>query len=231
MKNAIQITVSTFGVLAGLAGIEHGVGEILQGSMAPGGLVIQSWPGSDFFAAVSGEPAMTVIPNLLVTGILAMLLSLLFIAWVTVYLPRKYSGWGMVLLSIAMLLAGAGFGPPLLGLILSAAWFLAAPAARVHAPQTGWLAYLRLPRFLAKVWRWSYYAALAAWLSMFPGSSILYYFFGVDNATLLVVLIFAAFGLLLLALLAGLAYDSRGGSPAPVQVRGGRSVPQVAVEK
>ena len=42
--SATRITVSTFGAMAGLAGIEHGIGEILQGGAAPEGVMILSWP-------------------------------------------------------------------------------------------------------------------------------------------------------------------------------------------
>lgn len=34
MKSATRVTVSTFGSIAGLAGIEHGIG-VLQGNVAP----------------------------------------------------------------------------------------------------------------------------------------------------------------------------------------------------
>jgi hypothetical protein len=54
-----------------LAGIEHGVGEIVQGNRAPAGTMIESWPDSAPFEIVGGEPAMTIVPNLLLTGILA----------------------------------------------------------------------------------------------------------------------------------------------------------------
>lgn len=47
MRNATRVTVSTFGALAGLAGIEHGIEEILQGNIAPGGFVIKSWGESE----------------------------------------------------------------------------------------------------------------------------------------------------------------------------------------
>jgi hypothetical protein len=226
MRSATKITVSTFGILAGLAGMEHGIGEIRQGSVAPGALVIQSWPGSAFFQIVNGEPAMTVIPNLLVTGILAVILSLLFIVWVTGCVHRKDGARVMVLLSIAMLLAGGGFGPPLLGLILSA------HAAKIHAPQTGWQALFPagVRRYLAKAWRPAYIAALVAWLSMFPGSSILDYFFGVDDANLMLALILAAFGLLLVALQAAFAFDSQARSSRPLQAKDGHPVPQIAME-
>ncbi len=49
MRNATRVTVSTFGTVAGLAGIEHGVGEMLQGNVAPDGMMILSWPESDLF--------------------------------------------------------------------------------------------------------------------------------------------------------------------------------------
>ena len=68
--------VATLGTLAGLAGVEHGIGEILQGNVAPEGLAIIAWPGSELFRVLGGEPAMTIVPSLLVTGILAILVSL-----------------------------------------------------------------------------------------------------------------------------------------------------------
>jgi hypothetical protein len=48
MKNATQVTVSTLGFLMGVAGVEHGIGEILQGNIAPSGIVFPSWPDRHF---------------------------------------------------------------------------------------------------------------------------------------------------------------------------------------
>src|SRR6266498_2748870 len=118
MRNATKVTVATFGALAGLAGLEHGIGETLQGNRAPDGMLIVSWPGSAFFRIVAGEPAMTIVPNMLVTGILAILVSLAFLMWVTMFVQRKHGGLVLILLSLVMLLVGGGFGPPLLGIIL-----------------------------------------------------------------------------------------------------------------
>jgi len=42
MVRARRVMASTFGVLAGLAGIEHGIGETLQGNVAPDGMMILS---------------------------------------------------------------------------------------------------------------------------------------------------------------------------------------------
>src|SRR6266511_487450 len=80
---ATRLTVSTIGALIALAGVEHGIGEILQGDVAPAGTIIESWPGSEPFRVLAGEPAMTVVPNLLATGVLAVLSSLLLLVVAT----------------------------------------------------------------------------------------------------------------------------------------------------
>src|SRR5512139_3633732 len=98
MRNATQATVSTFGTIMALAGIEHGIGEILQGNQAPAGIMFSSWPGAEFFRSVNGEPAMTIIPNLLVTGILAVLFSVMYLVWATRLVQRKHAGRAMILL-------------------------------------------------------------------------------------------------------------------------------------
>jgi hypothetical protein len=201
MRNATKVTVSAFGAIMGLAGIEHGIGEILQGNVAPSGIMILSWPESAFFRILAGEPAMTIIPNLLVTGILASLFSLIFLVWATMFVQRKNGGLVLILLSIIMLLLGAGFGPPLMGIIIGAV------ATRINAP---WRARLSagLRGFLGKVWPWSFIAGLIAWLLLMPGSNLLDYFFGVNDPNLVPVLFFFALGFLLLTIFTGFAHDS-----------------------
>ena len=204
--NATRITVSTFGVIAGLAGIEHGIGEVLQGNVAPGGVMIKSWPESELFAILDGEPAMTLVPNLLVTGILAILVSLVFLAWVTLFVQRKHGGLILILLSAVLLLVGGGFGPPTLGVVLGLA------ATGINAPLTWWRAHLSAGtlRALAKLWPWSLAAGITAWLLLMPGTMLLDLFVGVGNPDLVVpVLALCALGLLLLTIFAGLARDAR----------------------
>jgi hypothetical protein len=70
---------STLGILAGIMAIEHGIGEVLEGYRPTESVFILSWPNSAFFEIMSGEPAMTVIPNYLVTGLLAILFSSIFL--------------------------------------------------------------------------------------------------------------------------------------------------------
>ena len=205
MKNATKVTVSTFGVIMGLAGIEHGIGEILQGNVAPDGIMILSWPESAFFRIVGGEPAMTIIPNLLVTGILAVLFSLAFLVWTTLFVQSKNGGPILILLSIVMLLVGGGIFPPILGIIIGII------GTRINTPLTWWRTHLSvgLRHFLGKVWLWSFVVCLIAWLSLLPGISILGYFFGVNDPDLIIIFIFFALGSLLLTIFSGFAYDSQ----------------------
>jgi len=205
MRNATKVTVSTFGTLAGLAGIEHGIGETLQGDIVPSGIMFPSWPGSAFFRIVGGEPAMSVVPNLLVTGILAILFSLVFLVWATLFVQRRNGGLVLILLSVVMLLVGGGIFPPVIGIIIGAL------GTRINTPLSWWRAHLSvgLRHFFGRVWPWSFVACLIAWLLLFPGINILGYFFGVNNPNLTVILIFFALGSLLLTIFTGFAYDTQ----------------------
>ena len=63
------------------------------------------------------EPAMSILPNFLVTGIITIALGLAVMAWSIRFVQRQYGGLGLILLSIALLLFGGGFFPPLIGII------------------------------------------------------------------------------------------------------------------
>jgi len=204
MADARRITVSTFGVIATLAGIEHGVGEVLQGSVPAEGVVFLSWPDSPFFAILGGEPAMSLIPNLLITGILAILASLAMLVWIVTRARSRHFVAGIVLLAIAMLLVGAGFGPPLLCLMLAVA------ATKIGSPLSWWRnrAPARLRTTLAALWPWLYGAAIVAWLWLMPGTNIAGYYLDVDAMSTVPVAMALAFGLLLLALVASIGCDA-----------------------
>ncbi len=206
MRNATRLTVSTFGVLMGLAGLEHGIGEILQGNTAPTGLMFPSWPDSPFFHSMAGEPAMSIIPNLLITGMLTCLVSFIYLLWVTRFVQRKHAGRILILLAIIMLLVGAGIFPPILALLIGIL------ATRIKTPQIE-----RRPPFdgeprsiLSKVWPLAFGPCLIGWLLLFPGANLLGYFFGVDDPSLIVGLTTFAIGSLVLTVVAGLMHDRVG---------------------
>lgn len=203
MRNATKLFTSTFGAIMALAGLEHGVGEVLQGSVAPAGMMIMSWPTSEFFRSLAGEPAMTIVPNLLVTGILAILSSLILLVWAAFFVQRKNGGLIMILLSVVMLLVGGGIFPPLLGIIVGAI------GTKIDAPLPWWRSHLSVGfrHFLGKLWPHIYTACIIAWLSALLGPGLLGYFFGVNSLGIIVAILFFAFGTLLLTIFAGFAYD------------------------
>jgi hypothetical protein len=206
MKTAISTVVSKLGLLAGLAGIEHGIGEVLQGNVATEGLRIVAWPGWELFRILAGEPAMTVIPNFLVTGIVAILVSLAYIACVTVLAGRKNSGPALILLAVAMLLTGAGYGSAILAFIVG----LVATGLKVRETGRRTILPAVVRQASGKLWPAAYKACIVAWLLLMPGTIILACVFGTDNVIPAVpVFILAAFGTLLIAVFTGFVYDGR----------------------
>jgi hypothetical protein len=119
MRNATKKTAAWLGASAGIAGMEHGYFEILQGKSLTHGLVINSIgppcvPKEMWNAC---EPALTVVPDFLITGILAVVIGLFVLVWSVFFIQRKSGGFVLVLLSVALLLFGGGFFPPLIGLV------------------------------------------------------------------------------------------------------------------
>lgn len=110
-----RIAASILGVFAGIGGgVFHGVGEILQGSVVPRELMIEAWPS---MKATAGEPAITIIPNLMITGEMAIIMGLVVVIWSAEYIDRKNGGLILVFLSILMLLVGGGIVPAIIGVI------------------------------------------------------------------------------------------------------------------
>ncbi|GAA3560938.1 hypothetical protein GCM10022419_046980 [Nonomuraea rosea] len=198
-RNATRTVVSTFGLLAGLAGIEHGVGEILQGSVKPEGPVIESWPDTKAFEILGGEPALTVIPNLLVTGIAAVIVAVALLVWSVRFADRRHGGLVLILLSVLLLLVGGGFGPPLIGIIIGigATRMGATPRRRPG----------RVAQAVGRVWPWVLGAGVLGYLSLLPGTILFGQLLGVDNPGLVPALSAFSFAGLLLALGAARAAD------------------------
>ena len=204
VNSATRIVVSTFGVLVALAGIEHGVGEILQGSVRPEGLAFESWADSEAFEVLSGEPAMTIVPNLLVTGILAVIAAVAVGIWSLGFVERRHGGLVLILLSVLLLLVGGGFGPPLIGVIIGIG------ATRIGAPsgrRPG-----RVFRALGGAWAWILVIGVLGYLSLVPGTVVLSAVWGVDNPALVLGFTAVAFAGLILALVAARARDREGRS-------------------
>jgi len=107
-----RAAASIIGIFAGLSGASHGLGEILQGNTAPSGIMIEAWSG---LTSLRGEPAMTIVPNFIVTGVLTIIFGLIVAAWAGAFVQRKNGGLVLILLSLVMLLVGGGLFPPVFG--------------------------------------------------------------------------------------------------------------------
>ncbi|HEX6335931.1 MAG TPA: hypothetical protein VFZ85_03190 [Jiangellaceae bacterium] len=196
-EGATRVTVAVLGTLVGLAGVEHGIGEILQGPATPDGLFIMSWPDAAAMEILSGEPAMTLIPNLFVTGVLAVAAGLMVIAW-SIVAPRRYGGLGLMGLSMLLLLVGGGIAPPVMGLVVGAV------ATRIGTTPQGRVG--RLGRALAPAWSWFLAGAALGYLGLVPGMPLAG-LIGVASEWLVIGLAAFAFANLALALAAARAHD------------------------
>ncbi len=196
MKKPLRVTTAFLGIYAGLIAIQHGIFEILQGNTAPDGLMFNAigLPCQAEMVWHACFPAMTLIPNLLVSGIAAAVMGTMLMLWALFFVHHRYGGWTLGILSISLLLVGGGFVPVFVGMTVTVT------AGRLGLPVSpgggaGW-------KFLSMFWPWAL-VLMALWL---PGSWLLGHFF---SAAMLSVsgLLFFVFdiGLPVLAVLAGAA--------------------------
>ena len=211
MRKATRISATVLGLTAGVAGIEHGIFEILQGSTRPEGLVIVSIgpPCVQELSWNQCEPAMTVIPSFLITGILAVIFGLIVSVWSALFVQKRQGGLVLILLCIPLLLFGGGFFPPLIGLI---AGLLGTRIHKALNPEGNRLLG-GLLRFLAILWPW----VLAIYVSWVFGQWVIGHFFNdwlLAHGYLIIVMVL---GSLLLTVVAAYAHDLRRATEAGSQ--------------
>jgi hypothetical protein len=141
--------------------MEHGFFEVLQGNTPTDGLIIKAI--GDNLRLWGTEEAFTLIPNFLITGILAMLVGLAIIVWSVRSVHTQHGPLVLGLLVITLFLVGGGIAAQILF-----APFLWAAATRIHKPLNGWRKVLpeAVRRGLAKMWP---YTLAIAGLSFFIG--------------------------------------------------------------
>jgi MFS family permease len=168
VRNATKTVAAWFGIATGLAGMEHGIFEILQGNVRPESLMFASMgppcvPEETWNAC---EPAMTVLPSLLLSGVLSTILGLLIFILAVGFLQRKRAGLVMLVLCIALLLTGGGLFPPVIGIIGS---FAAMQINKsLDSKKQGSFLY-----FAAKLWPWP----LVIFVGWVVGQWLIGYFF------------------------------------------------------
>lgn len=163
MRKATKAVATWFGITAGIGGLEHGYFEILQGNTKPQGLMIASIGPPCVPEEVwnTCEPAMTIIPNFLITGILSVILGILILAWSAGFVQRKNGGMVLILLAVALLLFGGGIFPPLIGLVGGVA------GMKINKPVDGKQVNGPL-RSAAKLWPWPLVLFLVWVFGQFP---------------------------------------------------------------
>ncbi|MEZ4518580.1 MAG: hypothetical protein R3C44_17755 [Chloroflexota bacterium] len=167
MNKATRLTASLSGVYAGLLGFIHGYFTFVQGGTRPAGVLFNAigppcQPETVYHACF---PAMTLIPDLRISGILAMVVGLAVIIWAAVFIVRRHGGLVLIGLSLLFLLIGGGFIPAFTGIIAGLA------GTRIHGSLTWWRSRVpgNLLDSLAWLWPWTllaYFLWLAAQLLM-----------------------------------------------------------------
>ncbi len=112
--SVIIAVASILGIFAGIGGASHGPGEILQGNIAPDGIIIEAWPALTLLA---GEPAMTLIPSFSISGILTVTTGVAVTILAATRIQSKNGALILIMLSTMMLFVGGGLIPPAFGVV------------------------------------------------------------------------------------------------------------------
>ena len=204
VNRATQTVVMAFGVLLAMAGIEHGIGEILQGHTRPAGILIQSWGDSALFSILAGEPAMTVVPSYLVSGVLTLLVSGLILVWCLFSCRRNTRGLSFFFSRSCCCWSGEVSGLLLLGIIIGLA------GTKLHSGfpllkkwNTRWIV-----RLLARIWPFPLVVGVLCYLYLFPVSILLWGVWGIDTPGLIMGSSVLAFLMVFLSILSAYSHDA-----------------------
>jgi hypothetical protein len=128
--------------------MSHGFFETLQGNVPTGGLFVSAIGEAQKMWPHGNEPALTIIPNFLLTGIAAMIVGLAIIIWSIGFVHKKNGATVLILLFILLLVVGGGVAQILFFPFI---WLV---STRINQPLTWWRKVLpiKLRKPLAKVW-------------------------------------------------------------------------------
>ncbi|WBW95124.1 hypothetical protein [Oceanirhabdus sp. W0125-5] len=160
-NKSIRVNVSVFGVILSISGMVHGLFEILQGNVKTEGLMIHAIGEAHKFWVYGNEPAFTIIPNYLITGLVAIFTSLIIIIWSVKFMDKKNSPHILLMLFIVLLLVGGGVGQAVFFTVI---WIF---ATRITKPLSWWD---KVISSSAKV------SLSKLWLGLLLSSSVLVFF-------------------------------------------------------
>jgi hypothetical protein len=214
MNKATRTIAATLGVIFGFSGISHGLFETLQGNTPTGGLFISAIGEAHKMWPHGNEYALTLIPNFLTTGIVAMIVGLAIIMWSVGFVHKNNGPTILIFLFILLLLTGGGVAQIIFFPLI---WVV---STRINKPLTWWQKVLpaRIRKPLGKLWLW-----LLIVFSLLILFVLEIAVFGIvpavnDPDAVLSIMLFclgAGLGVLLLSFIAGFAHDIERRSDLP----------------
>ncbi len=160
MNRATRIIVAAMGIMLGISGMIHGFFETLQGNTPTNGLIIQAIGDKEQMWLYGTEEALTIIPNFLLTGIVAISVSIVLMIWSVGFVHKKHGPTVFILLFILLFLTGGGIAQ----LLFFIPTWLA--STRINGPLAWWRKVLqeKIRPVLAKPWPFSLGALLICFL-------------------------------------------------------------------
>jgi hypothetical protein len=133
--SGVRLVVASFAVLCGVTGVVAGCFEISQGYIDTDGFVITTIDPEHTLAGELTYFAVTVIPNMVLTGIASIIVSTIAAIWAMWFVDRKHGPLVLLGLFVAQTLVGGGW-------ILDMAVITVILATRIGKPMSWWRRHL-----------------------------------------------------------------------------------------
>jgi hypothetical protein len=181
--NATRLEVSSLGILGGLISIEHGIFETAQGNNSTNGIIINAIAPGHWYWKEGGELAMTIIPNFLITGIVAIIIGIVVIIWSIRFVQGKYGALGLFTLTILTLLFGGGIAFFIIGIIISII------ATQINKSHTWWDNHLsnNIKKYFSKLWLPLFSISIIVFILLVLGGMLGVWFLKPNSATILLI--------------------------------------------
>lgn len=128
--NATRVIASALGVMAGISGLDHGFFETLQGNIPTPGVMVEAIGPAQRMWVRGTEDAFTMVPNFLVTGILAMAVGVAIIVWSVRFIDSSHGSAVFLGLGALLFLVGGGVAQVVVVVLCFAV------SRRIHRPAT-----------------------------------------------------------------------------------------------
>lgn len=119
-----RITASVITINAGVVSFLHGYMEMKHANNEINGFLFEADTGRSLINVPindwKGWIAMTIIPDFFITGVVVIIVSLIFMVWGIAFIKRRNGGLVLMLISVILFVVGGGFIPPTMGIIAGA---------------------------------------------------------------------------------------------------------------